>query len=219
MKAWSFSSLTAFETCAYQFYRVKVIKNITEKPTEATDWGKRVHAALEERVRDKTPLPEWAAQWEPLASKFDRHGDSVFCELQLGLTRSFKQTGFFDDDCWYRGIVDVGIDGSHAFLGDYKTGKIKESHDQLKLFAATYMCSHEYVKSCDTKYFWLKHKKTTQLVVPREAVPVIWQEFLPRVRRLELAHENDKWPKNPSGLCNGWCPVKDCSFWKPPRNR
>ncbi len=219
MTAWSFSSLTAFEQCAYRYYRVRVLKDVADPPNETADWGTRVHKVMEDRVRDKTPLPDWAIQWEPLASKFDKHGDKVFCEQKIGLTRGFRPTGFFDKDVWYRGVIDVGIDGVTTFLGDYKTGKIKENNDQLKLFSATYMCSHDYVESCDTKYFWLKHKKTTSLKVTRFEVPLIWQEFLPRVARLETAYDKDKWPKNPSGLCNGWCPVKDCPFWKPSRNR
>ena len=215
MKAHSYSSLTKFETCPHQFYRVKVVKDVIEPSTEHTEWGTRVHLALEERVRDKKPLPDWAAQWEPLVGKFDAHGTKVFCELEMGLTRSFKPTGFDSDDCWYRGIIDVGVDGRRAFLGDYKTGKIKEDHDQLKLFAATYMCSNEHVDSCLTKYFWLKFGKSSKLEVPRTEVPVIWQEFLPRFHRLEAAFEKDKWLKNPSGLCRGWCPVRDCEHWKP----
>ena len=64
MKAWSYSMLTAFETCPHQFYRVRVLKDVVEEQGEAALWGDRVHKALENRVRDQEPLPEWAAQWE-----------------------------------------------------------------------------------------------------------------------------------------------------------
>lgn len=217
MKAWSYSSLTKFETCPFQFYRCKVLKDVVEPPTEATEWGTKVHEALEFRVRDKTPLPDWASQWEPIARQFDKFGGRTFCELELGLTKNFKPTGFFDDDCWYRGIIDVGVDGVVSFLGDYKTGKVKDDHDQLKLFAATYMSAKPHVERCKTAYLWLKHDKVTQKEFRREEVPVIWQEFLPRVARMEAAFNTDKWVKKPSGLCRGWCPVHDCDFWRPKR--
>lgn len=215
MKAWSYSSLSKFETCPYQYYRVKVTQDIVEPPTEATDWGKKVHLALEERVRDKKPLPDWAKQWEPLAAKFDRYGGRVFCELEIGLTKDFKPTGFHESNAWYRGVIDVGVSGVTAYLGDYKTGKIKEDHDQLKLFAATYMCSNDFVESCKTKYLWLKYGVSSTLDIRRDEVPAIWQEFIPRVSRLEAAFDKDKWLKKPSGLCRGWCPVRDCEHWKP----
>jgi hypothetical protein len=45
-------------------------------------------------------------------------------------------------------------------------------------------------------------------------VPKLWQEFAPRVQRLEEAHQQNKFPKKPSGLCNKWCPVphKLCEY-------
>jgi hypothetical protein len=49
-------------------------------------------------------------------------------------------------------------------------------------------------------------------VFQREDVPKIWQEFAPRVQRLELAHQENRWPKKPSGLCRKHCPVRDCEF-------
>lgn len=219
MKAWSYSSLTKFETCPRQYYLTKVARVVVEGSTEATEWGTRVHTALEERVRDKTPLPPWASQWEPLVAKFDRFGDRVFCELEMGLTKSFQPTGFSSDDCWYRGIIDVAIHGKRTLLGDWKTGKVKNDHDQLKLFAATYMSSHKDVQSCLTKYYWLKESRSTTLEIKRDEVPLIWQEFIPRVNRIAVAHEKDKWVPKPSGLCNGWCPVgpDHCEFWKPKR--
>lgn len=218
MNTWSYSSLTKFETCPYQYYLTKVANVVVEPPTKATEWGTRVHEALELRVRDKTPLPDWARQWEPMVAKFDRFGDRVACELELGLTRNMLATGFHDPDCWYRGIIDIAVHGRKAYLGDYKTGKVKTGNDQLNLFAATYMTLHPDVESCTTQYLWLKFNKTTGRQIARSDVPAIWQDYFARVARLEHAYEVNKWPKKPSGLCNGWCGAEGhCSFWKPKR--
>lgn len=214
MKAWSFSSLSAFETCPYQYYRTRVAKDVVEPDTEATIWGKKVHLALEERVRDKTPLPDWATIWEPIAARFDRFGDKVFCERKIALNKNFQPTEFFAEDCWYRGVIDLGVTLKTALLFDYKTGKMKDSHDQLDLFAASFMASEPSVESCRTGYIWLKDKKITSREIPRTETPVIWQRFVPRVARLEAAFDKDRWPCKPSGLCNGWCPVTNCEFWR-----
>ena len=40
------------------------------------------------------------------------------------------------------------------------------------------------------------------------------QGFIPRIRRMERAYEQDTWPAKPSGLCAGWCPVKTCPHYK-----
>lgn len=214
MKAWSYSSLNKFETCAYQYYRTKVVKDIVEPDTEATIWGTKVHLALEERVRDKKPLPDWGKHWEPIAARFDRFGDKVFCERKLALTQAFQPTDFFADDCWYRGVIDLGVTLKTSLVFDYKTGRMKDDHDQLELFAASFMASEPIVESCRTGYIWLKDNKITQREIHRDETPLIWQKFLPRVARLEAAYDKDRWPCKPSGLCKGWCPVKDCEFWR-----
>jgi hypothetical protein len=66
-----------------------------------------------------------------------------------------------------------------------------------------------------TGYVWLKDKKITNETVTRESLPFIWQSFVGRVKRLEDSHRDDRWPERPSGLCNGWCAVKTCKYWKP----
>ena len=64
----------------------------------------------------------------------------------------------------------------------------------------------------------LKEGKITRTDYLREDAPFIWREFISRSRRLENAYETDKWPKRPSGLCNGWCPAKGhCEHWRPKR--
>lgn len=217
MKAWSHSMLTAFETCAHQFYRVKVLKDVVEQQGEAALWGDRVHKALETRVRDKTPLPDWAAQWESLAAKFDPFGDRVACEVPVGITKNFKPVGFWDSDCWFRAKIDVVVYGRRTLDGDYKTGKIKDDFNQVALSAAALMHGDPGIDSVLGRYYWLAHGKSSTKEIRRDEVPAIWQEFIPRVARLEAAHDNDRWPKKPSGLCNGWCLVKDCEYWKPKR--
>jgi len=68
---WSYTTLTKFETCPWQYYKTKVTREVKEPPTEHTVWGNSVHAALEARVKRKTPLPEGMQRWEALAKKFD----------------------------------------------------------------------------------------------------------------------------------------------------
>ena len=43
---WSFSSLKEFQQCPRKYYECRVAKNYTFKETEATIYGKEVHAAL-----------------------------------------------------------------------------------------------------------------------------------------------------------------------------
>ena len=221
MKAppWSFSSLTKYETCGWQYYLTKVAKTVADPPTEHTEWGNRVHKALELRVTEKAPLPEGMQQWEPLVGMFDKFHGRVFAECRYSLNHRLAPTAWAADDCWHRGIIDLGLDaGDTSVLIDWKTGARKTVVDQLKLSAVAKMAASPEITNVRTAFVWLKEGKITRTDYSREDAPFIWREFISRSRRLENAYETDKWPKRPSGLCNGWCPAKGhCEHWRPKR--
>lgn len=212
MKAWSYSSLTDFEGCPRRYHMVRNLKLVPFKETEATLHGKEVHLALELRLKDKTPLPEKYAKYEPMVAKLDKPG--VFTEEQIALDRSLKPTGWWDKDCWVRGVIDVGVKAKDACLiADYKTGKVKPDSSQLELFAGLKMKQDESITRAKTMFIWLAHGKTTQQEYRKEQLPGIWAGFIQRALRLEVAHEKDKWVPKPSPLC-GWCPLtrEHCEF-------
>ena len=55
---WSFSSLKEFQNCPKKYYEIRVAKNYVSGDTEATIYGKEVHKALEDYVRDGKELAE-----------------------------------------------------------------------------------------------------------------------------------------------------------------
>ena len=118
------------------------------------------------------------------------------------------------DNAWSRGIADlVIINGNKAAIFDHKTGKRKPT-EQLMLYAGYTFAMYPDVDYVTTGFVWLKDKKIDKQAFTRGQVSEIWLEFLPRVRKLELAYEKDNWPCRPSGLCHGWCPAKTCEFYR-----
>lgn len=215
--AWSFSALNQYHTCPYQYYRLKVKKDVKDTMGEAALWGNEVHKKLEERLQGK-PLPERFKQYESMARPFDRVDGKVFAERKLTLNENMEPTGFFAKDAWCRGIIDVSVLKTHqrsAFVGDWKTGKRKPDSDQLKLFAGLIFAHHPEIDRATTAFIWLKEKTTDREVFTRDQAPAIWDHFNRKLRPLEASFENDKWPKKTSGLCKGWCPVRDCPYWEP----
>jgi hypothetical protein len=212
--AWSFSALSSFETCPRKHYRTRVIKDIVEPQGEAMLWGNEVHKCLEDRIKDGTPLPKNMQKWEGLVAKLLERKGTPIAEQQLCIDKTLAPTGWFDKDSWCRGIVDFTIlDGDKALALDWKTGKVKTDHDQLKLFGALIFHHYPEVEKVTTGYVWLAHNnKITTKTFYRSDLTGIWRDYLPRVKRYEIAHKEDKWQPKPSGLCRGWCPVKDCEF-------
>lgn len=208
MPAWSYTALTAFETCPRRYYHTRVAKSVSDPPGEAALWGQRVHKAMEERILHRKPMPEGMEKWASLADKIARASGKPLVEQQIALDEAFRPVSWFAKNAWVRGVIDAGIiRGAKATFVDWKTGKRQPENDQLKLFAGLGFCQYPKVKVINTGFFWLKDNKVDKAEFSKEESPVIWQEFMPRVRRLEEAYANETWPARQSGLCKDWCPV------------
>jgi hypothetical protein len=148
------------------------------------------------------------AGYEKMAKLITDNPGEKIVEKQMSINESLRPTGWFADDAWCRGIVDVGvINGSRALLLDYKTGKRKPDLTQLKLFAGLAFASFPDLEVINTGFVWLKHGTIDKKEYTRKEVPMIWQEFIPRVQRMQRAYDEDKFPPKPSGLCRNYCSV------------
>lgn len=213
MPAWSYSSLTAFETCPRRYHLTKVVKTVKEPPTEATTHGNDVHKAFEDAVIKQQPMPPKYDEWQPIVMRLQSAKGKREPELKLAINKSFQPVTWFDKTAWCRGIVDLSIEnGDKALALDYKTGKRKPDSTQLQLFAALLFHHKPYLENITTSFVWLKEKKLDTERFERGQIGNIWQEFMPRVQRMETAFEKDKWIPQPSGLCRAWCPCTDCEF-------
>jgi len=210
---WSFSSIDSFETCPEKYNAAKVAKTFPDKANEYSIWGNRVHSAIEQRLRNKKPLPEGMEQWEPLMEIFDNPGGKLLVEQRYALNRQFGPCEW--GDAWTRGILDVGIiRKKNAKIYDWKTGKRKLTW-QLKLTAAVTMHAMPYIESVDVGFVWLQGGDIDEERFTRDDLPAIWEEILPKVVRWEKAYQTNKWEKRPSGLCKGWCSNLKCPFNQP----
>ena len=211
--AWSYSSLTSFEGCPHRWAEVRIFKRITEPQTEHTLWGNRVHKAFEDRIGRGAPFTKELEQYGPIAARIAEKakGCTVATEQKIAMTKDFKETAYFAKDVWLRTILDLSIEkGTRAVIIDYKTGKKNPDSAQLQLSAATYFATRPWIDRITNTFLWLQSGETTTETFERDDAHKIWQDFIPRVSRLEQAVELQKFPKRPSGLCRAWCPVHTC---------
>lgn len=214
--AWSFSRLSAFETCPRRYYLTTVTKKVAEPQTAATTEGNAVHKALADYIETDTPLPQKWSGYAQYADQIKRSPGIKLIEHKAALDANLQPTTFFAKNVWMRAILDVGIVGTRtAIVLDWKTGKRKVDQSQLQLFSLTAFALHPYLERVDTGFIWLKDRMIDKESYHKDDTPALWREFMIRVRRMEAAHDKDKFPANPSGLC-GWCPVgqTNCEFWK-----
>jgi len=215
--AWSYSALASFETCSRRHYLTRISKEVPDPPGEAIKWGNRVHEALEAYLLHDTPLPEGMESYAVLADKIKAKGAEpgadLTAERKICLNESYKPAEYFARNAWVRGVLDVSVKkGTKLFVGDWKTGKVKPDSDQLKLFAALAMSVDPEVNEVVTAFLWVAQGKLTADRFTREDVAGIWNEFLPRVARMESASVTRKYPPKPSGLCRAYCPCTGCEY-------
>jgi hypothetical protein len=212
--AWSYSALNAFETCPRRFHLVRS-KQVTEPQTEALLHGNQTHKALERHLKKQEPLPEKYAAYRPYADAILSRPGKLHVEHRVALNNSLRPTEYFASDVWVRGVIDVAlVKPDRAIMFDWKTGAKRPNSDQMKLFAAIGIASFPYVQKVDTAFVWLQHGSLTRETFTRADIQTIFQEFRPRVGRIEEAIAANTFHPRPSGLCRAHCPVpkKLCEF-------
>ena len=231
-RPWSHSSLTDFHNCPKAFYEKRVARSVVEQANDAGRAGDFVHKAFEAYLTSGVPLPagypEDVAVW-PKGVKPPAHYQSyldaiqgssgeMHVECKYALTSALQPCTFDATDAWCRAIIDVlHLDGSRARVLDHKTGKRKADGWQLKLNAMLVFAHHPEVDVVKTGYVWLQSDDLDTAEYRREYLGFMWQEYAERLHPYNEAFRIEQFPPRPSGLCNGWCPVQQCAYWKPKR--
>ena len=212
---WSFSRLKSFEQCPKQFYHMKIAKDYTEGETEAMRYGTEAHLVAEEFIRDGKPVPVKFAYMKDVLEALNRRRGNKITEIKMGLTQELEPCGFRAKDVWWRGIADLVItDGSTAWIVDYKTGKSAKYADkgQLELMALATFKFFPDIKSINAALVFTKAKKFIKHKYTDDMIDSLWDKWLSKFKRMEVAYETDTWNAHPSGLCKRHCAVVECVY-------
>lgn len=222
--AWSHSALGLYEQCPYKYYRVKHCKKghpdfIKDEFGAAAQEGIRVHTDLENRIKHKTPLPPDLQKHEDLCTMIEASTvDAILAaEDEFALNQQLQPCDWFSKPgaapTWLRGKIDVLIiKGDTAIIIDWKTGKVKEDMDQLKIFALMVFAHYPQVQTVKASYLWLKTRQMTpkpSSTFTREEVPALWREQFHRLTPLINSIETNDWPGRPGYLCKNYCVVSE----------
>lgn len=205
----SHSSIKDFQGCARRYHQVKILKRFKSQPTEATTYGNLVHEAFEKYLMEDTPLPEHLGKHQPVLDKIKSMPGDRHCELKLGMRQDFTPCGFFDSDVWFRGIPDLLIvNGTTAWVGDWKTGKSSRYADtsQLELMAAMAMVHFPEVQKVKGMLFFIVPNDVILSFHKRDQLPEILSKWAGHASVIEEHIKKDVWNASPSGLCK-FCPV------------
>ena len=219
MTAWSYSSIKTFDQCPKKYFHLKVVKDVKDEPGEAADYGTAVHEAAELFITQGAPIPEKFAFMRPIVEPLARKQGTKYAEIKIGVTSDLKPCGFFDKDVWYRGIADLLIvNGSKAWLVDYKTGKNAKYADmkQLDLLAGAVFIHFPKVETIKSALLYVVSQEMPRKTHQRENLATYMGVFDTQLESLSDAMDNGVWNAKSSALC-GWCPVQTCEHWRPRR--
>jgi hypothetical protein len=210
----SHSSLKSYEQCAMKHYHEKVLKRFPFTDTVHTIYGKELHKAAEDFMKDDVPIPERFAFMQPTLDALKAKPGRKLCEHEMGMTVDGQPCGFKSSMAWARGIADLLIvddDALTAWCVDYKSGNNKyPDTDQLDLMSLLVFANFPHIRQVKgALLFVVKDTMIKKTVVLEQAEGLVW-DYRERVARLEASFENGIWNPKPSGLCRKWCPVTEC---------
>jgi hypothetical protein len=212
---WSFSSLKEYVNCPKQYQEIKVLKRFFKRMTPEMTYGNEVHKALENYVKDGTPLAENYKRFSEMLDTLLEIEGTRYPEYRMALDRSGNACKYSAGERWVRGIADLLIvDGDTAYIIDYKTGSNKyPDPKQLKLMALMAFAHFPEVMHVKAGLLFVMHDSFMTEEYKRDDINKLWSNFHNDLERLKLSYETDAWMPNPTPLC-GWCPVRTCEYHK-----
>ena len=212
---WSYSSLSLFKPCPRKYYRLKVVKDVVEPEGDYLIYGKEVHKAAEEYIRDGKEIPPQFAFIKGYLDILNKIDGTKLCEYQMGLTKSVEPCGFFDKNVWWRGVADLlVISGDTAFLVDYKTGKSAKYADtkQLEILSLAVFKHFPEVKHIKAGLLFVVSREFIQCEFFPDSQKALWVNWFEDLQRLEKSYESSVWNPQPNFTCRNHCPVEDCEY-------
>lgn len=205
-----------FESCARKYHEVKVLKRYPRQETDATRYGTEGHAAIENYIRDNTPLPEHFKSFQPVVDAMLSKTGRRFPEYEMAVTRDLAPCAWDSNEMWARGISDLTIvndDNLTAWVVDWKFGNDRyPDRDQLVLMSLMTFVHFPHLRKVNSALLFLVKGSMFKLQMRREQSEAFWWKYRERFARMEASYTNDVWNPKQSGLCKAWCPVLSCEF-------
>lgn len=211
---YTYTQFTTFLNCSWQFNGRYVSRHVPYVSSEAQAWGNKVHSAFEHRIRARTPLPDDMRQYDKWAAVFD--GRNAMVEHQMAINVEGRYCGYYDKtSCWFRGKADVTVvNGTTGYIGDWKTGKMREDPTELEMLAVLLRAKHPELTKIMGQYFWLRDSVAGPLH-DLSATERTFGEMNRIVKLIEADMQSGVFKKEKGALC-GWCDDRACEFNRKP---
>ena len=207
---WSHSALKDYEGCARRYHNVRILKKYPFEETEQIRYGKELHKAAEDYVKEGKQIPAQFKFIEPTLEALMRKPGRKLAEYQMALTVDLKVCDRFAKDVWVRGVADLLIiddDGLTAWVVDYKTGNDKyPDRDQLTLMSLMVFAHFPHIRQVNSALLFVVKNSMVKAKMTHDEQDQAWWDYRQRVGRIEASSAANVWNPSQSPLCN-WGPV------------
>lgn len=214
--AWSHSALKDFEGCNRRYHEVKILKKYPFTETDATRYGVKVHAAIEDYIKAGKPLIQEFKMFQPVVDALMNKQGRILPEQKMSLKADLTVCDWFDKEVWVRGIADMLViddEAEVAWVVDWKTGSNKyPDKDQLVLMSCMVFEHNPKIKRVNSALIFLLKEDMVKMSMERAEATAEWWKYRERVAKIDACMENNVWNPTQSGLCKKWCVVTTCEF-------
>lgn len=211
----SHTLLEDLDNCPHKCFHKHIAKDLPrEEPSDALIWGRRIHQAFEARLLREQPLPEDMERYESLLALIESW-EPVWIEQKLGMREDGSPCDFFAKDCYFRGVVDIGIRREiKCKIFDWKSGKRREKPAELEYHALLLKVNNPTLEHITGNYLWLQEPNNQRLGWEYDLSDFAkaYAEVKSGLNTIRNYVSLNEWPKKPNPLCD-WCPVKTCEHW------
>ena len=222
VKAWSFSRLDTFETCAYRI-QLGVVERIKPPRGEAGDRGIALHTDCEKFIRSEVDeIPEGILGCHDILqlARGEWADETLLTQVEnrWAFDKNWGDADFFKDpNCWARIILDMlTINGKVATIRDWKSGKFANNalkhRQQGQLYAVATLLKFPYLDRLDIEFHYIDHDKVRKWSYTPAEIAILQAGWTERGNNLTTATE---FPANNAAWNCGYCDFGvngDCVF-------
>lgn len=227
--AFSYSSISKFETCAAQYFYTYIEKSAVFVENDAQKYGSECHDFLDKAINNKIEFTPRYEFLKPVVKAIQSIPGEIHTEFPLAFNADWSESTWFAKDSFIKGKSDVTIlhpteprilIKDHKFTGKAGDAEGEKYRGEMEMFVLLHSKKFPGTEQIDCGLLWLKERAPeTKFRYTKADFPEVEDKILGKIQKIEDAICFDRFPRRPSGLCYGWCNCVKCPNWKPKKDK
>lgn len=214
---WSPSSIKAYQTCPLKAWGTYWNPNAPPyKSTPATEYGEKVHKALELAIGSSMPLPGELTYLQKWVNSVNNLPGVKSCEGKFAFNRNWERVDYFAPDVYGRTVVDLLVYTSPESVCafDWKTGKSRyDTNEQLVIELIAAETVNPNITNFQAAYIYTEEDKLGEKLTFDKATLQREKNLIQnQINLMEESYNAKYFEPTKNGLCKNYCDVLTCPY-------